>query len=121
MDANGFPLLLVEGSVQRQAISQPNQSVSRPSKTMPKKTTPVPTANEKTWMQNWHKNNNSVGVRRGRNHEGNSKSQIFSFMNPTWTQDDLQDLGRQCLEKLHNGDTETAVMLWAKDLAAQDK
>lgn len=121
VDANGFPLLLVEGSVQRQAISQPNQSVSRPSKTMPKKTTPVPTANEKTWMQNWYKNNNSVGVRRGRNHEGNSKSQIFSFMNPTWTQDDLQDLGRQCLEKLHNGDAETAVMLWAKDLAAQDK
>ena len=129
VDADGFPLLLVEASVQKQAVSEPKQSVSRPRKAMPKKQAAeaapaapaAQAADEKTWIQNWYKNINAVGIRRGRNHEGNSKSQIFSFMNPTWTQEDLQDLGRQCLEQLHNGESEAAVMIWAKDLAAQDK
>jgi hypothetical protein len=122
VDADGFPLLLVEASVQNQAVAQLHQSVSRRSKAIPRtQTATAHAADEKTWIQNWYKNNNAVGIRRGRNHEGNSKSQIFSFSNPTWTQEDLQDLGRQCLDKLHDGETEAAVMLWAKDLTSQDK
>jgi hypothetical protein len=47
-------------------------------------------------------------------HENNNQSQIFSFCNKDWEQEDLLMLGVQCLDKLHSGEEEEAVAEWAK-------
>lgn len=121
LDEEGYPLVLLDGNTFEPATSsKPVKRVSKEEKTQSKssKTDKAASSLEdeappaKVWTKMWYKGNNSVGIRRGRGHD--DKAQIFSLSNRSWSQLDLEDLGKKCLEKLHKGKSEEEVREWAK-------
>ena len=102
LDEDGYPMLLMPKSGTLVAKS-------------PKKAAVPPVATDtidKTWVKMWYKGGCSVGIRRGRGHD--DKAQIFSISNRSWSQKKLEDLGDECLRRLHAGEDEQAVCEWSR-------